>query len=357
MSYRVVQWATGGVGGSALGAIIDHPDLELVGVYVHSAEKSGVDAGSLVGRADTGVIATSDKDAILSLDADVVIHAPLGQPTTEEYDRDVSALLRSGKNVISTAAYGYPWLFGEEYVGMLESACAEGGATLYGTGLDPDLISRIPVLISSMCTKVESVRITEICYMATNPNPGLMVDTIGFGKRPEEINPESDGSKYLAIYLPQILFLLNEHFGFGIDRIEPVRDLILAERDFTIACTEIKQGTMAAAHLQLNAYSGDDKRLTIEFYWTVDKELGDFPKPDDQYRWIIDIDGKPAVHTVMDVGVSLTPGLQYDEQAGFYATAAIAVNAIPEICAAAPGVFKAPVFAPAAARMAAPTRA
>ena len=53
--YRVVQWATGKVGRRALAAIIDHPELELVGVYVHSPDKVGVDAGQLAGTADTGV--------------------------------------------------------------------------------------------------------------------------------------------------------------------------------------------------------------------------------------------------------------------------------------------------------------
>ena len=49
--YRVVQWATGNVGSRALRETIRHPDLELVGVYVHSPEKSGRDAGELAGLA------------------------------------------------------------------------------------------------------------------------------------------------------------------------------------------------------------------------------------------------------------------------------------------------------------------
>ena len=51
MSYKVIQWATGGVGRAALECILDHPELELVGCWVHSTEKHGVDAGVLAGRA------------------------------------------------------------------------------------------------------------------------------------------------------------------------------------------------------------------------------------------------------------------------------------------------------------------
>ena len=45
--FRVVQWATGAMGRTALRRIIDHPDLELAGVYVYGAAKAGLDAGRL----------------------------------------------------------------------------------------------------------------------------------------------------------------------------------------------------------------------------------------------------------------------------------------------------------------------
>ncbi len=41
MTYRVIQWASGGVGRAAMQGVLDHPDLELVGCWVHSADKDG----------------------------------------------------------------------------------------------------------------------------------------------------------------------------------------------------------------------------------------------------------------------------------------------------------------------------
>ena len=54
MAYRVIQWATGGVGRAAIEGILDHPELELVGCWVHSADKDGRDVGELVGRTPLG---------------------------------------------------------------------------------------------------------------------------------------------------------------------------------------------------------------------------------------------------------------------------------------------------------------
>ncbi len=59
MKYRVIQWATGSMGKTCLRAVIDHPDLELVGLYVCSNRKAGRDAGEIARRNPTGVIATS----------------------------------------------------------------------------------------------------------------------------------------------------------------------------------------------------------------------------------------------------------------------------------------------------------
>src|SRR3954451_16997089 len=96
-SYRVVQWATGNIGTRSLRAVIEHPDLELVGVYVHSQEKAGRDAGDLCGVAPTGVIATNDIDDVIALHPDCVLYMPQGG----DFD-EVRRLLESGANVVTT---------------------------------------------------------------------------------------------------------------------------------------------------------------------------------------------------------------------------------------------------------------
>ncbi|MGY8736764.1 MAG: dihydrodipicolinate reductase, partial [bacterium] len=56
---RIVQWATGSIGRYAIGAIAEDPGLELAGVWVHSATKHGIDAGTLAGIEKLGVAATT----------------------------------------------------------------------------------------------------------------------------------------------------------------------------------------------------------------------------------------------------------------------------------------------------------
>ena len=103
MSYRVIQWATGGVGRAAMEGVLAHPDLELAGAWVHSPAKEGVDLGELLGRDPLGVTATGDVDALLATPADCVLYSPIfADPAM------VAAILESGKNVVTPLGWFYP---------------------------------------------------------------------------------------------------------------------------------------------------------------------------------------------------------------------------------------------------------
>ena len=94
----------GGVGVAAIKGVLEHPDLELVGLLgaLGSQERQG---RRRTRRRATplGVTATNDVDEILALDADAVIYSPL-MPNPDE----VTALLRSGKNVVTPVGWFYP---------------------------------------------------------------------------------------------------------------------------------------------------------------------------------------------------------------------------------------------------------
>ena len=122
-TYRVIQWATGGVGRAAIEGIVGHPDLELVGCWVHGAEKAGVDVGELVGIGPIGVRATNDVAQLLALEADCVMYSPIMAKREE-----VIRILESGKNVVTPLNWFYP---NKAKVADLEQACQKGGVTLH----------------------------------------------------------------------------------------------------------------------------------------------------------------------------------------------------------------------------------
>ena len=73
--HRVVVWSTGGIGSIAIRAIHQRPNLDLVGVWVHSPEKDRKDAGVLANGDPIGLAATTDADALIALKPDCVVYA------------------------------------------------------------------------------------------------------------------------------------------------------------------------------------------------------------------------------------------------------------------------------------------
>jgi len=116
LAVRVVQWATGAVGRPALQELIENPRYQLAGVLVYDPAKEGVDAGSLCGLPpSTGVRATTDKEAIVGLGADVVVHAASKAHAVDTNVEDICRLLAAGTSaatllnfVGTTGASGLP---------------------------------------------------------------------------------------------------------------------------------------------------------------------------------------------------------------------------------------------------------
>src|SRR6476646_812534 len=101
MTLKVVEWSTGTVGRHAIAGILARPELELVGVWVSSAAKDGKDVGELAGLEPLGITATTDKDALLALKPDCIVHTAMTDDRPFEAVADLAKLLRAGINGVS----------------------------------------------------------------------------------------------------------------------------------------------------------------------------------------------------------------------------------------------------------------
>ena len=94
--YKVGVWGPGSMGLIALRGVIDHPQLQLLDLVVHSDAKAGRDAGELCGVDPVGVTATQDPAGLLSGDADVVVYAAAANLRPAEAIDDMVSILRAG---------------------------------------------------------------------------------------------------------------------------------------------------------------------------------------------------------------------------------------------------------------------
>jgi 4-hydroxy-tetrahydrodipicolinate reductase len=190
---RVFQVATGNVGSEMVGRIVEHPDLELVGLYCYSPDKVGLDAGEIVGIAPLGVTATGDVADVLRAKPDVVNFNGVWP------DIDLFCeLLDAGINVVTTSDWitGYhrdrnhPHPSGKKPTELIEAACQRGGTTFYGTGMNPGLAQILSVVATAGMGRVDHITVLETVDVSCHHS----VDTwknVGYGRPVDD--PEVPG--------------------------------------------------------------------------------------------------------------------------------------------------------------------
>ena len=176
--YRVIQWATGSQGKLAIqmAASDTRPHLEVVGCWVHSADKVGMDAGDLAGIEPIRVKASNDVEALLAMDADCVIYSP--------FFADIELICRilaSGKSVVTQV--GDIYIIDKAKRARIQAACAAGSSSYYASGINPGFFSdRLCATLTTTNSEVEHIRCVEYSHGApTGLSPHMLFEGIGFG--------------------------------------------------------------------------------------------------------------------------------------------------------------------------------
>ncbi len=335
--YRVIQWATGSVGRESLRAILIHPQLELVGVFVYSHEKRGLDAGELCGAPPVGVAATDDFETILACDADCVMYAPRDADVDE-----VCALLRSGKNVVAT-----PFLFHRRSSynddrDKIEAACLEGQSSVHGTGIHPGFLGMVlPVALSGMSRTIDHVRLEERADWSFYDSPRITFDNMRFGSPPDQATLETNPfARFTADIFGQQIWMLSDALGADIDEVRTDHELATAPESKDLRAGRLEAGTVSGQRFRWTGLRGGEGRIEIEVLWTVGNFYPEhWPTPRD--GWTISIEGDPSFRThflaLASLGRRSVTIDDHVQAAGSTTTAMQPVNSIPALCEAEPG--------------------
>lgn len=341
MKFKVVQWATGAMGKSILRAVIDHPDLELVGLFVYSDEKAGKDAGDIARRRPTGVLATQRVEEILSAEADVVIHAARLQPPYTHHNEVICRLLASGKNVITINGHSFPPYWGRDYVEEFESACRTGGTTLCGTGLNPGfIVEKIATMATGLCTRIENVFVSEIFETNRMRDPNYVFDILGFGSDPGAIDPNDPSwppAEILNGMYSEVVAHLVYRLGFGLDRIETDHIMLPASSDIHTAAGWIKKGTIGHTNWRWHGISEGKKVVSLFIYWIMETAHLEEKHYD---LWNVKISGLPGVQ--IDINLHTPDAYPFRTGPEQLALAGTVINSIPAVCTARPGIMEIP---------------
>jgi len=327
--YRVVQWATGNIGTRSLRAVIEHPGLSLVGLYVYADAKAGRDAGELCGLPPTGIKATRSIDQILALKADCVLY----MPQRLDVD-DLCRLLESGANVVTTRTeFHLPGGMEPALRQRIEDACRRGGSSIHSTGSSPGFITEaVPLVLLSIQRRLDCLRISEFADCSARNSPEMIFQIMGFGQAP---NPQAEAGRvhHLRESFGPSLQVVAEALGLSFDSVEGQGEVAFARRRTTIAAGVVEAGTVAALRTTISGMRKGKPLLSFTANWFVTTDLDkDWKLRGD--GWQVEVEGDAP----LDMHLHFTvPEAQKAATTPGY-TAHRAVNAVPYVCTAAPGI-------------------
>ena len=328
---RVVQWTTGNVSREAVKSILERPELELVAVYAYSADKVGKDVGELCGLgAAHGVTATDDIDAIIALKPDCALYMPL-HPDIDHLER----LLRAGINVATTAHFMTGRAYGEQARQRLQAAALDGGASLFGSGINPGYVQYLAAVATNVCRTASHVGILEsfdIGPWAGDANQ----DELGWGRPAGDPGHAADVER-ATIPFGDTCEALAGLLGLRLDGIRCDVDFAHATRDLEIPGREVRAGTVAGIHARWIGSVGGLDAVETAVRWTISPDIQ--PAWDIAMAYQIEVRGYPNVtlraEVLPEVGT-----MSMDEMVGVGSviTAMPVVNALPAVVAAPPGI-------------------
>ncbi|MCW2563146.1 MAG: putative dihydrodipicolinate reductase-like protein [Mycobacterium sp.] len=353
MAIRVAVWGPGSMGVIALRGVIDHPELALVDLVVHSDVKAGRDAGELCGIDPVGVVATTDAEGLLGGDADVVVYAAAANLRPLEAVNDMVSILRAGKNVVSCSVVPlvYPNAVDAAFTDPLRDAALSGGVSFFTTGIDSGFANDVlPLALSGVSRTIDSIRVTEMFNYATYPDATAVYDILGFGKPPEEI-PFAATPGVFSFGWGPVLHQLADGLGVHVDDIKETVERIPADTSFDTPTGHIAAGTIAAMRSTLTGYVEGNPTLIIDHVSRMHDDIApDWPQPHISIQprdlgyggasgrgvYRVEIEGSPSMRCEFEMADD------HDHDLGArMAGASRMVNAIPAVCAAKPGLLSA----------------
>lgn len=343
--FKVAVWATGGVGRFAIRTIVDRPNMELAGGWVHSPAKDGKDLGVLAGIDPVGVAATQDVDELLGSDIDCVMYAAPAGPRPKEALRDYCRILAAGKNVVTTALPGLVYEKGslsERFLEPIREAAQAGSSSIYSSGIEPGFgCDLFPIALMTMSHKVYSVRGIEITNYSKYPVEFDVRELFGFGQ-PMDYAGGLRSPGVLRWGWGAAVTMVADSLGVELDEIRETCEFQATPRDLESAVGIIEAGTVGATYARCIGVVDGVEVITIEHVDRMADDLApDWPTGrtgGTDGLWRVIVDGEPSFDGEFQVG-SRT-GEDCSEQ-GLLATGMRAVNAIPWVCAAPPGIVDA----------------
>ena len=189
----------------------------------------------------------------------------------------------------------------------------------------------VPLVLTSLQRRLEGIAIDEYADLSRRDSPEMLFDLMGFGKPAGPF--EQFRADYLRASFGPSLQLVADTVGLPLDDVQAGGELATAARETTIAAGVLPAGSLAAQRITISGRRNGTELLRFRASWYCTRDLEqDWDLHDT--GWHISVRGDAPLEVDLRMPVPLE---RMAEISPAY-TANRAVNAVPYVCAAAPGI-------------------
>jgi 4-hydroxy-tetrahydrodipicolinate reductase len=321
---KVLVVGTGQMGSGIARLVLEKRGLALVGACARRSSRAGIDVGSAIGLGrGIGIEVATDLAATIERCRPHVAIQATCSKLVDAAD-EIATLAAGGVHVISIAEeMAFPRATSPELAVHLHQQAIDNGVCILGTGINPGFVLDLLVIaLSGVCCHVDRIRATRVNDLS--PYGPSVLCSQGVGLTPEAFRRGVEDESVVGhVGFSESLHMIAAALGWEIERIEQTREPIVSSVVRETAFVRVAPGLVAGCHHTAVAFVGGRPAISLIHPQQVHPELEGVETGDS-----IEILGTP------DVRMAGTP-----EIPGGTGTIALAVNSIPLVLGASPGLY------------------
>lgn len=320
---RVVVLGTGQMGSGIARLLLAKSGLELVGVYARRKQRRGLDLGPLIGlNKEIGISVSNDLETILEqTQPHIAIQATCSRVADAE--GEITTLIRNGVHVISIAEeMAFPAACSPAFSEQINQLANANRVAVLGTGINPGfMLDLLIITLSGVCADIQSITAKRVNDLS--PYGRSVIMSQGIGLNPEAFQTGLENKTIVGhIGFTESIHMIASALGWEIERVEEKREAIVSQVRRQTPFVTIEPGQVAGCYHTAVAYLDGKPVITLIHPQQICPSLEGVETGD-----AIEIKGTP------NISLSGTP-----EIPGGQATCSLAVNMIPRVLTASPGL-------------------
>jgi len=318
MPIRVLHFGLGPIGSAVARQVATRAGFKIVGAVDIDPAKAGRDIGDVVGLGRrVGVKVSADAAATLrAAKPDVVLHCTLSP--LKAVVPQLETIFKAKVPVVSTTEeLSYPYHSNKRLAKKIDEMAKKAKVAVVGTGVNPGFtMDALPIMLTAVCERVDSITVNRVQDARIRRLP--FQQKIGAGLTREQFKAKVDAGTVRHVGLRESIAMIAGAMGWTLDRITDEIQPKIADETVSSEFLAVDPGYVSGIVQDGVGYRKGEAviKLHMEAY------LGS----PETYDSVV-IEGSPRICQKIAGGVH-----------GDIATASIAVNSVPKVIRAAPGL-------------------